>query len=53
MSGGGDRLWSENGEGCRMGEFTKFSPTGGGPPQCPLEKLCIYTLLKDCYLLIF
>ena len=34
MSGGGGRIWSENGDECRMGGggLTKFLPTGGGGP---------------------
>ena len=28
MSGGGDRVWSENGDEWQMGGLTKFSPTG-------------------------
>ena len=30
-SGGGFKPWSKNGDKCRMGGLTKFSPNGGTP----------------------
>ena len=47
MSGGGgtrDRLWSENGDECRMGRgLTKFSPTGG--PQMHMNLSAISNII--------
>ena len=36
-AGGGDKLWSKNGDKCQMGGLAKFLPDVG-TPQSPQEK---------------